>query len=290
MTVIYAVVVTMICLVALLAFANFHQLGPASVTGSHSRAKRRDAPRVHAGTAPASRATPAAPAAKPAAPPPPKPLLEWDAPLGTPARASVAVAPQPEFAPDAAPPSASPRAVDDGCAFIPTHFAGDAAQRRIRDRYISLRFPGVALSSADLAASERVIKAARLYFDEKKTDRALELLELAIEQSGADESLRLAQLEIAFLARDARLYCALAREFQSSHAASSQLEEVSRLGRALAPDDPIFGAAQPLRAHEHYGPWPDTPNWIQAPWDLTAEILGSDHHRAMQALLAQDAP
>ena len=36
----------------------------------------------------------------------------------------------------------------------------EARQRRIRDRYIGARFPGVARSTADLSPPPRVIKAA----------------------------------------------------------------------------------------------------------------------------------
>jgi hypothetical protein len=281
--VVYVVLAVMAFIVGGLIIANFLPLraGPAGAAArgkSHVPAKPRP------------------PAPAPAKKPAPAEPLEWDGPRATPRAAVASAAPVPigyvaPIAPPAPAPIASAQAPpdDDGEAFVPTHFAGNAVQRKIRDRYISLRFPGVAGSSADLVESERVIKAARLYFEEKKSDRALELLELAIEQSTGDESLRLAQLEIAFLERNVRLYVALAREFQSSHAASSQMDEVSRLGRALAPDEPIFGTAQPERAHAHYGPWPDTPNWIQAPWDLTAEILGSDHHRAMKALMLNTA-
>jgi hypothetical protein len=54
-----------------------------------------------------------------------------------------------------------------------------------------------------------------------------------------------------------------------------------RLGRAVAPDEPLFTAGAGARPHEHYGPWPNLPNWIQASWDLTAEVLAADFHRAM---------
>jgi hypothetical protein len=53
-----------------------------------------------------------------------------------------------------------------------------------------------------------------------------------------------------------------------------------RLGRALAPEETLFGGAQNDRG-DHYGPWPDTPNWILAPWDLTSEVLAAEFHRDM---------
>jgi hypothetical protein len=156
----------------------------------------------------------------------------------------------------------------------------------VRDHYIADRFPGLAQCGGDLQEVALIIGGARLYFDEGKTDRALELLDLAIEQCPFDEPLRLARLEIAFLLRDAPLYTALAREFQRVHGGSVAWPEVARLGRAVAPSEPIFGAKQSDRAHEHYGPWPDTPNWINASWDLTPEVLAADYHR----LMARTAP
>jgi hypothetical protein len=156
----------------------------------------------------------------------------------------------------------------------------------VRDHYIADRFPGLMECGEDLQEVARVIGGARLYFDEGKTDRALELLDLAIEQSPFDEPLRLARLEIAFLLRDGPLYTAIATEFHRVCGASPAWREVSRLGRAVAPLEKLFGARQGERAHEHYGPWPDTPNWINASWDLTPEVLAVDYHR----LMARTAP
>ena len=153
----------------------------------------------------------------------------------------------------------------------------------IRDDYIADRFPGLAQSGGDLRSIARIIAGARLYFEERKTDRALELLDLAIEQCPFDEPLRLARLEIAFLLRDAPLYVALAREFKAVRGASSEWPEIARLGRALAPAEALFGAKQGQRSYEHYGPWPQMPNWINASYDMTPEVLAADYHRLMAA-------
>jgi len=154
-------------------------------------------------------------------------------------------------------------------------------RRKIRDRYIGIRFAGVAHSAEDLEDTPRVIKAARLAFEEGLVDTALELLELAIEQSGREPALWLAELEILFLMRDAPQFVASARAFRHAFPKSAEWPEVSRLGRALAPDEPLFGARQGERRHERYGPWPDLPNWIRAPWDLTSEVDAADFHRAL---------
>jgi hypothetical protein len=164
---------------------------------------------------------------------------------------------------------------------VPTHGADLIMRRKIRDRYIAARFPCTAQSSADLENVGRVIKAARLFFEEDQPDRAMELLELAAEQSPGDESLDLAQLEIAFLMRDAETYGALALSFRHNRPASNAWDEIARLGRIIAPHKAVFGAPIGTSASAHYGPWPEMPNWIQASWDLTGEILAADFHRAM---------
>ena len=159
---------------------------------------------------------------------------------------------------------------------------GDARCRRIRDRYIGARFPGVARAAADLENPERVVKAARLYFEDGQADTALELLDVAIEQDSRAEPLWLAQLEILFLIRDSQRFIETARAFHALHRASEAWDEITRLGRALAPQEAMFGPANARRDHEHYGPWPDLPNWIQANWDLTAEVIASDFHRTLK--------
>ncbi len=158
----------------------------------------------------------------------------------------------------------------------------DARCRRIRDRYISARFPGVARSAADLESADRVVKSARLYFEDGQVDTALELLDVAIEQDSRAQALWLAQLEILFLGRNAARFVECARAFRALHPVSDAWAEVSRLGLALAPKESLFGTANGPREHDHYGPWPDLPNWIQANWDLTAEVVASDFHRILK--------
>src|SRR5207253_8977119 len=128
---------------------------------------------------------------------------------------------------------------------------------------------------------ERVIKAARLYFEDGEPDLAFELLDCALEQDPHAEPVWLALLETVFLARDAMRYVDCARAFHDAHPASESWSEVMRLGRALAPQELLFGPSSGPRDHEHYGPWPHLPNWIQASWDLTAEVVAADFHRAM---------
>lgn len=157
----------------------------------------------------------------------------------------------------------------------------DAAHARVRDRYIAARFPGVMSGAGDLSNLPKVIEAARLYLDERKFDRAHEMLELATEVSPREAQLRLAQIEIAFLKRDAPRFTDAARALRDAIPECSEWKEVQRLGRAIVPDEPLFGTTTGNRVNEHYGPWPDMPNWIGASWDLTAEYRAADFHQAM---------
>ena len=160
-------------------------------------------------------------------------------------------------------------------------------RRKIRDRYISARFPGVARGSNELQNAAAVVKSARLLFEEEQPELALELLELAVEETPNESQLWLARLEILFLMRSRDGFVATARAFHDTHESHEAWPEVERLGRAIAPEEPLFGATEGPRDHEHYGPWPHLPNWIQAPWDLTAEVIAADFHRAVTRMSAR---
>ena len=174
---------------------------------------------------------------------------------------------------------ASKATIDKPVSSAPATSAQDLSAK-LRNRYIAARFPGLFHGSADLDDVDFVIRAARLYFDERKLERAAELLDLAARQSPAERALRLAQLEFAFLAQDRALYLKSAEAFQADFAGAAEWAEIVRLGHALDSAQPLFAAAGTRRAHEHYGPWPDTPNWIQASWDLTSEVLAAEFHVA----------
>jgi len=222
---------------------------------------------------PATRAVPArAPKAK---------AVDFEKLLAATRKAPVDLAPI-EWEGDGRVAAAEERSVATGAAAADDACGSDARTRRIRDRYIGARFPGVARSAADLECADRVVKCARLYFEDGQLDAALELLDMAIEQDSRAEALWLAQLEILFLSRDRARFVECARAFRALHGASEQWAEVARLGQAIAPGEGLFGEKAGPRGHEHYGPWPDLPNWIQANWDLTAEVLASDFHRLMK--------
>jgi hypothetical protein len=160
----------------------------------------------------------------------------------------------------------------------------DIARRRIRDRYLAVRFPGAPHTDEDLLDSASVIKAARLYFEDGDIDRACELLEFACEVNHADETPWLAHLEILFLQRKGHAFAELAHRFHVRFPASGRWPEILRLGLRLAPQNRLFHGAHPHEADidEHYGAWPQVQNWIQAPFDLTGDVLAAEFHARMR--------
>lgn len=159
-----------------------------------------------------------------------------------------------------------------------------AARRKIRDRYLAVRFPGAPHTTEELRDSATVIKAARLYFEDEDIERACELLECAADVNANDETPWLAHLEILYLKRKAVPFAALARRFHEHFPNSGRWPEILRLGLRLAPDDALFHSARPREADidEHYGAWPQVQNWIQAPFDLTGDVLQAEFHAKMR--------
>jgi hypothetical protein len=160
----------------------------------------------------------------------------------------------------------------------------EAMRRKIRDRYLAVRFPGAPHTDEELRDSAGVIKAARLYFEDEDLDRACELLEFAADANATDESTWLAHLEMLFLKRKASAFTRLSRRFHDHFPNSGRWSEILRLGLRLAPEESIFLQAHPREAaiDEHYGAWPQVQNWIQAPFDLTGDVLAAEFHAKMR--------
>ncbi len=226
------------------------------VTGSRgsSHARREGSAHDHA---PAHRG-PHAPGPDREAPRPDMPPLEWDA---SPAK----------------PLAAGPAAPG-------TPARSSYLRRKIRERYLNVRFPGTPHSEADLRDTVGIVKRARLYFEDGDVDRAAELLQFAGDLDPGEEATALALLEILYLARRARAYGEAAREHRERFPESDQWSEVARLGARLLPGDPLFMGfpAAKNEPGDHYGAWPQTRNWIQAPFDLTGDVLAAEFHAKLR--------
>ena len=172
-------------------------------------------------------------------------------------------------------------------ASLPTVPNLDLAARRlrIRDRYLGVRFDGLIRDSRDLKDTSKVVKAARLYFEDENVARADELLRLALAVQPHESRLWLARLEILFLSGDAGRFAETARSYRRACPGVEEWQQVACLGRALSPGDELFSECLDDDHDGGYGPWPNTPNWIEASWDLTADVAGADFHRHMRGRL-----
>jgi len=233
-----------------------------------------------AGTWPPKSSTPVTPDPNAFAPAPAVPDLDalvWESPV--PSRGPITLTREPERR-------------DEPAAKAGNASGLDAGARRIRERYLAARFPGALRSTADLADTDRIIKCARLLFEDGFASRAGELLDLVSEEHPESEAAWLANLEIAFLDRNPERYVRLAHAFFRAHPESPDWPEVARLGRRVAPMHPRFAQTSAgQNDEEHIGPWPQMPNWIQANWDLTGELAASElRSRLMGGVLIGTSP
>jgi len=160
----------------------------------------------------------------------------------------------------------------------------DPLRHKILDRYITARFAGIATGAGDLGDSARVVKAARLLFEDGQGERGLELLQVASDLHPSDDAMRLARFELLFLERDVQGYRRAVERFHHDRPGSPQWPEIRELGRKLGLEGELF-RDQGVRdnAFPQYGPWPGLPNWIQAPWDLSGEVAMAELHARMMA-------
>ena len=160
----------------------------------------------------------------------------------------------------------------------------EAMRRKIRERYLNARFPGTPHADKDLRDTAGVVKSARLYFEDGDVDRATELLEFAGDLNPGDEAAALALLEILFLARRPGAFREAAVAHHERFPDSGQWGEITRLGARLLPGDPLFKGARPAQEgrDDHYGAWPQVQNWIQAPFDLTGDVLAAEFHAKLR--------
>lgn len=155
-------------------------------------------------------------------------------------------------------------------------------RQRIRDRFLGSRFPGLPHDAEHLGRTDETIRAARVYLEEGDVGRACEWLDFASD-ANPDERLWLAHLEILYVTRQAKAFAALAAQGRGRFPGSGNWEDVVSLGARLAPDDALFAAARTACSDNRYGAWPQTLNWIEAPFDLTSDLLAAEFHAAMQA-------
>ena len=102
-------------------------------------------------------------------------------------------------------------------------------------------------------------------------DHAVELLQQAAEILPREDRLLLAKLEIHFLSREAAPFAATAKVFEQRFPASVEIPKIRRMAERLNAEARAASGAG--GTDERYGAWPEIANWIEAPWDLTSEVL-----------------
>jgi hypothetical protein len=189
--------------------------------------------------------------------------FEWEAPVVEVSRLAAQAAPAAP-GPEPEPPAAAGEMDPEG-----------PGNPRIRERYYAIRFPG-APGIAPGADVPSLVKMARLYFEDGDGGRAVELLDCAAAALPREENLRLAGLQILFLMRKGEAFVQAARAFRARFPNSPRWAEIERLGWRFAPRERLFAGGRPdgVANDEHFGAWPECPNWIEAPYDLTNDVLG----------------
>ncbi len=155
----------------------------------------------------------------------------------------------------------------------------------LRRRYIEERFPEIATGTIEPGDEDSVVKAARLFYEDGATARAIELLHFAVEEQPAALKPWLALFEIFRLERLAGPFADLAARFREHHGSSQSWLKVQHIGREIDPKNPLFGepafnsietiAIPAQKAGEAVTFDPLAENWLNAPMDFTTDALAA---------------
>jgi len=150
------------------------------------------------------------------------------------------------------------------------------------DRYLAVRFPGAPHTVDELRDSATVIKAARLYFEDEDLDRAASCS--SSRQTPTRRTSRPGSPpRDAIPQRKAPAFTRLAKRFHEHFPNSGRWSEILRLGLRLARRN--RPSSTPIRASRHRRTLrrvPQVQNWIQAPFDLTGDVLAAEFHAKMR--------
>lgn len=138
---------------------------------------------------------------------------------------------------------------------------GDLTRKRLRERYIAIQFPDYQAVRDDGAS---VIRLARELYDDGERRLSTEVLILAVQERPQEKSTALALLELAYLADDASLFCAVAGYFRETFPRAPENLIVNALGRHIAPRHAAFVLPSAHAATGSYGSPYTIPGWSQA--------------------------
>ena len=127
---------------------------------------------------------------------------------------------------------------------VPASMSRD--EQRLRERYISQRFPQLADPATDLRRTGDVLTWAQQSIEDGRKSQAIELLTLALQEDVAQRAIWLFLIEDAFLQDDAERFAQLASEFKHQFAGDTAQVLIDAMAHDLAPAAlPVTGASPP---------------------------------------------
>ena len=153
-----------------------------------------------------------------------------------------------------------------------------------RLQYMFGRYPELASKTVSIDDADSVINAARLYYEEAKTesarDKACELLTFAIEERPQEIRFWLAQFEIYRLDNLAQEFSELGNKFHVMFGHTDSWPKVRHVGHELDPTNPLFAAAGGASlASDRFDSLAE--NWLLAPMDFTSDALVGEMRQSL---------
>ncbi|HZZ91204.1 MAG TPA: hypothetical protein VFE23_01510 [Usitatibacter sp.] len=183
-------------------------------------------------------------------------------------------------------PPLDERALEAKASAAPAMEPG-AERAKNRDRYLALRFPHAVTRAEQLRSTERVLGAARNYFDQAKHDRCMELLDVAIGECPSSLPYLLARIEYAYLMNNEEALRQAVSGVRSLDPPPDTWRRVVDLAGRMLDELRVAGHA---RGEAQDAPWPDMPNWIGVSMDLTGDAHAIEFHRDVRNALGGEAP
>ncbi len=162
---------------------------------------------------------------------------------------------------------------------------GTDEERVRRLKYMYERYPELQSKTVSIDDADSVINAARLYYEESKTDsardKACELLTFAVEERPQENSFWLALFEIYRLDRLAKDFAELASKFHVFFGSTEAWPKVRHIGHELDPANPLFAAGGTSSGIDRFDPLAE--NWLHAPIDSASDSLATEMRQSLLA-------
>lgn len=145
-------------------------------------------------------------------------------------------------------------------------------ERRMRDRYVSTRFPQFGEPRESLRHMSNILRWARQLIEDEQPRLALELLQLAIEEDPNQRQTWLALIELTFLDGNVAYFDDLATAFEDRFYGDEALPIIHAMGHDLSPHDARYADVKggiPL------------PNWSVVEIPNRDAVLQRKFHAAM---------